>query len=286
MDGLRRFFDYAVAREAIRCLREGGTEGGPPWTEDPVLQQYRFCNVFREDDRTTRWFRDHVREPWRALGRVVTATVIFRWFNRIETGELLLRHGLLEDWDSRRAQRVLSGVSPLLTGAYMIKTPAKLKKLDGLCWCIDKVWSRRAELVESMDGATTLQWAHKVLMDFPFLGPFMAYEVVTDLRHTEFLEKATDIDTWASAGPGAARGLDRVLGQDVGHFGYTSRSDQEIMLQEMQKLLSASRDPDYWPHYWQPWEMREVEHTLCEFDKYERARLGQGAPKQRFTPCT
>ncbi len=31
-----------------------------------------------------------------------------------------------------------------------------------------------------------------------------------------------------------------------------------------------------------PWEMREVEHTLCEFDKHERARLGQGRPRGVF----
>jgi hypothetical protein len=30
--------------------------------------------------------------------------------------------------------------------------------------------------------------------------------------------------------------------------------------------------------------MREVEHTLCEFDKYERVRLGQGRSKRRYRP--
>jgi hypothetical protein len=25
--------------------------------------------------------------------------------------------------------------------------------------------------------------------------------------------------------------------------------------------------------------MREVEHTLCEFDKYERVRTGEGKPR-------
>jgi hypothetical protein len=49
-------------------------------------------------------------------------------------------------------------------------------------------------------------------------------------------------------------------------------------------LLSASRLEHNWPHEWPAWEMREVEHTLCEFDKYERARLGEGRPKQRFNP--
>ena len=29
-------------------------------------------------------------------------------------------------------------------------------------------------------------------------------------------------------------------------------------------------------------EMREIEHSLCEFDKYERVRLGQGTPRGRY----
>ena len=34
-----------------------------------------------------------------------------------------------------------------------------------------------------------------------------------------------------------------------------------------------------------PFELREIEHSLCEFDKYERIRLGQGRPKQKYKGC-
>ena len=46
----------------------------------------------------------------------------------------------------------------------------------------------------------------------PYAGfsGFMAYEVVTDLRHTKYLKNADDINTWANAGPGAVRGLNRI----------------------------------------------------------------------------
>ena len=29
-------------------------------------------------------------------------------------------------------------------------------------------------------------------------------------------------------------------------------------------------------------EMREIEHSLCEFDKYERTRLGEGRPRAKY----
>jgi hypothetical protein len=31
-------------------------------------------------------------------------------------------------------------------------------------------------------------------------------------------------------------------------------------------------------------EMREIEHSLCEFDKYERVRNKQGAPRSKYYP--
>jgi hypothetical protein len=105
------------------------------------------------------------------------------------------------------------------------------------------------------------------------MGPFMAYEVVTDLRHTAILENAPDIHTWANAGPGARRGLNRVFGKDYGR-------DDVVGMRELLKL-SRYMWPSQIEGVMQPrWEMREVEHSLCEFDKYERARLGQGRPKQ------
>jgi hypothetical protein len=63
----------------------------------------------------------------------------------------------------------------------------------------------------------------------------------------------------------------------------------------MKGLLRDSRDAKFWPQggkatakaaqnalYWPKWELREVEHTLCEFDKFERTRLGEGRPRGVF----
>jgi hypothetical protein len=37
-----------------------------------------------------------------------------------------------------------------------------------------------------------------------------------------------------------------------------------------------------WPTEWSDWEMRDVEHTLCEYDKYLRCQSGQGKTKQKY----
>jgi hypothetical protein len=80
-------------------------------------------------------------------------------------------------------------------------------------------------------------------------------------------------ECWA----GAKRGLNRLRGRPV-----RQGLRQDAALTEMRKLLQLSRTGYNWPRRWPAWEMREVEHTLCEWDKYERTRLGEGVPKALY----
>lgn len=303
MSSEQAFFAYARRREMIRHLRASGVPA--PWTSDPVLQEFRFCNVFREDDTVTRWLRERVTTEnfgYRVLG----AFVIARWFNRVETLEYMLGDGtkvpyflynLLYSWGGLEEEATetsldvwadlmrerLYDVKPLVTGAYMIKTPAGMNKLEGLISVLRPVLKDAVHLQVRMEPETTLQGVWEVLKEYPYLGDFMAYEVVTDLRHAlPVLREAPDIMTWANPGPGCARGLDRVMQRPLGTSNRANAADRTRMIDEMIWLLNRSLDSENWPDTWPTWELRDVEHTLCEFDKYERARLGEGRPKQLF----
>lgn len=282
------FFEYARKRFQIHLAKDVERRPGP-WTDDPVLQGYRFCNIHREDDKVTKWFRENIRGPLADTNHVLLATVAFRWFNRIETGQAMLDTavGLMEGrYDGEELKRRLLHElpkGPWTTGAYMIKTPAGMTKIDGLNWCIDNVAKDSEHLAARMRGEeVTLEAAWGVLRTYPYLGDFMAYEVVTDLRFTSLLQDAPDVLTWANPGPGAARGLARVLGLPLDAFNRHSEKDRAKLIAGMRDLHELSCLPEYWPSDWPQWELREVEHTLCEFDKYERARLGEGRPKQIY----
>lgn len=279
---VEEFFKYARERESIRIKRYAQPF---PWTDDKILQENRFCNVFREDDKTTIWFRENVRNFLQNYPRVLPATVIFRWFNRIETGEKILDLLVNADkWDTAEARKRLTGVSPVVTGSYIIKTPNGMTKLEGLLWCFDQFLPKWRELYDTIiPGTTTMETLWTQLQEFPFLGQFMAYEIVTDLRFTHILKNAPDIMTWANPGPGAARGMGRLVeGADINTFKMQNKKHRQIVIEKMQELLEASKEEHNWPKEWQQWEMREIEHTLCEFDKYERIRLGEGKMKQKF----
>lgn len=179
--------------------------------------------------------------------------------------------------DLAEALRARKPRGPYVSGAYIIKAETGMDKLSGVCYCIDKfnkesAWRTAAEDMLYPTTNYRLETAWEWLKKQYYLGPFTAYEIVCDLRYTELLEKAPDRLTWANPGPGAIRGLNRVCGVDPNMT--IKRSDAIAM---MAVLLSESTYRG-----WTDWEMREVEHTLCEFDKYERVRLGQGRSKRRY----
>jgi len=61
----------------------------------------------------------------------------------------------------------------------------------------------------------SLETVHDWFMSHFGFGPFISYEVVSDLRHTRYLENAPDIMTWANPGPGAKRGLNRLMNREL-----------------------------------------------------------------------
>jgi alpha-glutamyl/putrescinyl thymine pyrophosphorylase clade 1 len=266
---------FAMQRERYR-IKLRRDEGQPwPWSADRVFQEWRFTNVFREDDKTTKWFRENVRFPLSIQNppdklRIAEATVIFRAFNRISTGEII-QDLLLNGWDSNRAKTRLQDIQPLVTGAYMLKYESGVSKLDGALMMIE---GARAELPRMVPKwGETLEGAWKDLKSIHYLGGFTAHEIVQDLRYTPVLENATDTMTWGHLGPGATRGMSWVVWGEEDCFS-GSPAEQRLMLKLMRELLEMSKDPQYWPSIWPKWELHQVEFGLCEYSKYQKASRG------------
>lgn len=275
---LDRFVRWVKERHAIHLRKESGKP--PPWTTDPILQRYFFTNPYRENDKVTRWFRERIRDPLKNDPAVIFATLAFRWFNFIPTGEILLRENLLRNWDAKRCVAALSDQIKVFTGAYMISSPSGMSKLEGICNRIDQVWKTRDQLEERLRGAT-MQEAHGALKLIDGLGGFMAYEIVCDLRYTSILDPKDRME-WCNPGPGAIRGLYRMLGIPFSKSNNSSILPvPENWTKETIKLLRclSERSPDM-----PPFEMREVEHSLCEWDKYERLLWGEGRSKRLYRP--
>ncbi len=53
---------FVAEREHVRLKKEAGQPW--PWTNDPILRDYKFCCVRREDDRVTKGIATLYREPF------------------------------------------------------------------------------------------------------------------------------------------------------------------------------------------------------------------------------
>src|SRR5262245_39207311 len=73
---IKKLCYWISEREAVRQRKEAGNS--KPWTADPLLQGFRWCNVRRMDDRVSKWLEDNwYTEPlagMRPQGALVMAT--------------------------------------------------------------------------------------------------------------------------------------------------------------------------------------------------------------------
>lgn len=287
-ENVKRYFRFIKERHAIYIRRQRGDEW--PWTEDSILQTYKFTNIFRELDVGTVHCREAIREPYANHPELFFNIATYRLYNYTETQKeigYIVRYNPDDAMALMYARRKRGG--RIFTSAHMITGNVgggtgvdKIQQVFGLCFT--QLWNNRQQL-EPQPG-DTLEIAFNRLYGHNLgYGAFIAYEAITDLRHTRYLENATDIMTWANAGPGAMRGINRLLGNPVRETSAADRKAyprREEYVDYMRYLLSVSRD--YLPKWVPIMEMRDIEHATCEWDKYERVRLGEGRPRSRYVP--
>ncbi len=279
---------FRTARERYRIMLRRDNDERSPWSTDPIFRNWFFCNVFREDDKVTRWIKKHIREPHRNDPCVFWMMVAARLFNKISTLEILVNAGLFKDgdsWDRSQAEALLENVKPLTGAAYVICTPSGvgMNKLQG---CLKLIADARVDNFRRTQfitpGATPQEDVWNMILEADCFGPFMAYEVVTDLTHTYLLENAPDKMTWANPGPGACLGLSRLVGETVS---YGSKAARDGAISCMIKLLERCRTEEcHWPAHWPAWDMRTVEHWLCEHSKWCRVRFDGSRMKRKYLP--
>lgn len=278
-------------------------------TDDPILREFRFCNVRREDDRVTRWIVENISRPFADHPHLWFMLAIARYINwppalqdliKGDAGEPNIVHA---SWPSHpdftpaamtyvlEARRKRGQKSE--TGAYMIRAESD-KNAAWYSWSkqryvceivLGMLWDWRDQWQGIIDGGEhqpSLQevWEHFQSRNWVGWGPFMAYQVVVDLRWTRYLRDAPDIQTWAALGPGSRRGLNRLHGRTVDF-----PLKQEQGLQEMLALRELLQLPGVLA----PWvgdvpDLSDVQNCLCETDKWLRAKNNEGRPRSKYVP--
>lgn len=270
-----------------------------PWTNDEILQTYKFTNVFRQldkgtialqemlkfklikSDKGTDYFDNKLNELTKQVydsSELIFFNICwyryFNWFEHAEELGFVYSYRQVEDYikAAHRAGRKVFTGAWMTTGVF-----CEDKHITYLKAC-KEAWERRFEFVDFIKENQNLEIVCKKLTELYMVGKFLAYEIACDLRFTKLLENADDKYTWANMGPGAQRGLKR-LGYPHKNQTEACKSMHEIYVELHDKNLLSS---DILLNCKWSFELREVEHCLCEFDKYQRVKTGQGRPRSKY----
>ncbi len=78
------YWRFAAKRQTVYEARLCGRAG--PWTDDPVINAYRFTNCFRASDRVSQYLiRNVIYRGPQDPAEVVFRTLLFKFFNRVST---------------------------------------------------------------------------------------------------------------------------------------------------------------------------------------------------------
>ncbi len=257
-------------RESIRIKRELGEP--KPWSNDPALRDYRYCNVQREHDAVTAWIRRNWREPFSTHPNIALAMIAARLFNQPSTLEALrfpVNKDFLPHWRDVLENLEAEG-KKVFNAAYVVSTNGHaVRKIHYL---LDGVLARFLKEGRLPRHGESLSSYASHLRLFEGLGSFMSGQVIADLKYTPALISAPDWWTWSNPGPGSKRGFNRVRDAYINSF--ISREMWETGIEELRQRVLDEVGLSL--------HAQDMQNVLCETDKYMRLLSGEGRPKQQY----
>lgn len=275
----RRFVDFVLARDAVRVARGAGKQ--PPWSPDPILQAFAFCNVAREDDRVTQWIAANWRAPHKTDPDLWFALVIAR--RCVNLPAVLSEIGYPVPWNPDRylaglGERKRAGKPCFNSDAYKLDLNGQSGDLAErqVNLLLNPLWAARNDFRPR--AKETLSTFHARLAGVPFMDGFYAAQVLADLKYIQPLKSAPDWWDFAVSRPGSLHGLDRA----TGHALRPSSWDEESWIRLLHPLRGAIA-PELSKAGLPRMHAQDMEHCLAEFDKYERIRSGKDKGR-KFIP--
>ena len=288
------YWYYASERQSMFERRIAGEPG--PWTSDPILREFKFCNVFRAADRVSQYMiRDvcYHGEPCTDEDRLFQITA-FRTFSKTATWDtvhdILGRYPTLDDLADGSFGRALDQARErnggLYTGAFILcATDAYGQsskhrnhvELFRHMFLHDQLGARLLE-------AESLRAVYGLLHGYPLMGDFMSYQTAIDLNYSAQIGFSEN--DFTQAGPGALRGMKKCF-EDPGDY---TPSEIVLWMTERQHEELARLGLPFGGLWGRPLHAIDCQGLFCETDKYCREAAPELASarkriKARFSPA-
>ena len=270
------YWYFACERQNIFWKKLKGEE--PPLTDDPILQEYKFCNSYRVNDRVSQYLLKNVIYNGKKYSNedIIFRIILFKLFNKESTWELLLNNFgdvTLKTFSMKKHSKVLenaiSNGEKIYNDAYIScanKAFGYDRKHDNHLALINKIFIVDKSY-QKIKNAKTMEEAFNIIRSYPLIGNFMAYQLVTDINYSEVVNWQED--EFAVAGPGSLRGIKKCFidkgkmsNEDIIRYMY-KHQDEEFKRLNLNFKRIGNR----------PLQLIDCQNIFCELDKYCRQAL-------------
>jgi hypothetical protein len=289
------YWRFAAARQHAFERRIHGDPA--PWSDDPILRTFKFCNVFRAADRVSQYLIRDVayHDEGGSVDDRLFQIVAFRFFSKISTWRAIreyLGHSptlkdLKDGGFGEAIEHAKEKNGSIYTSAFILcasnpygKNAKYLNHIELFrhMFLQDQLGSRLAV-------TKSLAAIYELLHKYPLVGDFMSYQIAIDLNyspHVNFSE-----NDFTQPGPGAVRGL-RKLFETLGDFSPAEAISWMVDHQEAEFSRLGLTFNGLWGRRL---HAIDCQGLFCETDKYCREAVPELVSarkriKARFTPSS
>lgn len=247
----------------------------PPWTKDPILANYHFCNIYRELDAGTIWIINKLGDCYFAKDQLFLA-VAYRCLNLPSTFNAVGITPNKLNWKRfvRSVRKLEKLGEPVFSSAYRASAFGPRKRLDIYRAILEAAAGNLNELTKRMQSVATLREACKTVESIWGIGDFIAWQVINDLLYTAFFPQGFTENDWTVIGPGAAYGLENF-------WGVKGKQAQLVHCEYLRTRQVEQLPRDFsWLYRKGDITLANIQFSLCEFRKYCLLREGEGKPRR------
>lgn len=294
LDVVSKFFDYIVKRQMIYHKRFN-LNLPAPWTDDEILQKFKFCNVFRIRDRVSVHLLKYLKRI-EDKNDLLFNTIIARVFN---TKDYFLNNKVIpykefnrQEFENHLTSLVDSGIK-IFSSAYTVcqvrinKDAPAIKHIQ-FTYVFEETVKRMPKFTEDMLNAKPEQLI-PTLTQLPLIGEFLGYQILLDLAALDFWNGRITDDDFVVIGPGAIPTTSAICGstkmKDNLECMTWLRDNQEQYLNES---IERHGDGNKWVDITDklgckyPWlSLSDIEFSCCEFRKYNKYLSGKSGRMYR-----
>jgi len=269
--------------------------GGEIFSSDDIIAKHKFTNAYRACDRVSQYLIKEVIykknfEPRDLFLRII----LFKLFNKIETWELLEnKFGEITE-DTFSVMHFCSYLDSemnrgrvLYSNAYMMASGCGefnvTRKHHAHILLLKKML--KESLPEKIEACGSMKAGYNLLLAYPLIGKFLAYQYITDINYSE-LTSFSEVE-FTIPGPGARDGIRKCFTS----LGGVTESELIRMLTERQEYEFERLELDFKYLGGRRLQCIDIQNLFCETDKYSRVAhpniigiSGRTKIKQLFKP--